>query len=612
MQLGKVSASNFCSYRTIEFDYADLGLALVSGPTKAGKSTVMDLAPWILYGVTSKDSLADDIKSWFADGPTAGELEVTLPDGKITIQRTRGNGKQNDLVWTEADGTVMRGKDINDTQKLLDKRLGVSAELFIDGSYIHQFSKADTFFVAKAKDRRDTLERIADLKLPILLAERTSAARKDAKAQLERAQLAQAKAEERADQSRTQLKIDAADSAKWDASQAERIARLKDLSNNFRVDKTNRQIAIAEKIEQLDKLIFDPAKYDLQTQEARRQLAALENVEIELRTVRQNLANIIAEINSGAKEYARLEKLDGRCPTCLGNADNASRSARMDEIERAVSDLVLSQDSAKSQVSRLEEALKAKPKLHDHVYNLQQKRIDNQRLMDSAAAERKALDMVRAEKDRFLAQAEELELQQNPFVARMQKCAQLAELDTHELEKVNRHVGELTNRVSSLTQLYNLSFELRGKLLEQAIAAIERRTNGILEQFFDAEIRVEFSLTDSDKLDVVIRNEGYECPYKQLSGGERCLLKLSFAIAYMKAAENMAGVKLTTLMLDEALNGLDAALKVRAFNLLQSLESEYTTVLCIDHSEELKQLFPNKFYVSKAGAYSQISQAEQT
>mgnify|MGYP002413704537 FL=1 len=86
------------------------------------------------------------------------------------------------------------------------------------------------------------------------------------------------------------------------------------------------------------------------------------------------------------------------------------------------------------------------------------------------------------------------------------------------------------------------------------------------------------------------------------------MLKLAFNVAYMEAAQNCAGVKIDTVMLDEALNGLDADLKVKAYNLVEYLGTIYSSVIVIEHSEEFKTLFPTVFKVSKEGSRSQVEQ----
>ncbi len=151
---------NFGSYSQLGFKFTDLGLTLISGPTGAGKSTLQDIIPWVLFGVTSKNGKVDDVLSWTTDEETIGTLKV---DG-IEIIRIRGNGK-NDLYWWDFIGEKRRGKDITETQKLLEERLGVSSELYLTAACFNEFSKTGNFFTNSAKDRRQLFETIANLNL---------------------------------------------------------------------------------------------------------------------------------------------------------------------------------------------------------------------------------------------------------------------------------------------------------------------------------------------------------------------------------------------------------------------------------------------------------------
>src|SRR6185503_7725173 len=103
----------------------------------------------------------------------------------------------------------------------------------------------------------------------------------------------------------------------------------------------------------------------------------------------------------------------------------------------------------------------------------------------------------------------------------------------------------------------------------------EKQANDILTTYFDSEILIQLKLESSDKLEVEIQKNGNMCSFRQLSGGQRCMLKLAFNLSIMSLAENKAGIKFPTLMLDEPLNGLSEDLKVRAFSLFESLTKSY-------------------------------------
>ncbi len=162
MKVNSCQVQNFASYKDLEFNFTDQGLCLIQGPTGAGKSTLMDIIPWCLFGITSKNGPVTDVISW----PGTEITKVTLWLDNVTIRRSRGpKAKDNDLMFIPTDGIVTRGKDLLDTQKLINQFLGLDAELYCAGSYFNEFSPTSQFFTTSAKNRRTLCEQLVDLSL---------------------------------------------------------------------------------------------------------------------------------------------------------------------------------------------------------------------------------------------------------------------------------------------------------------------------------------------------------------------------------------------------------------------------------------------------------------
>jgi DNA repair exonuclease SbcCD ATPase subunit len=161
-----VSAQNFASYENVDFNFADQGLTLIQGSTGAGKSTLCDLVPWTLFGRTAKDGGVDEVISW-PDGKIAkiakSAILIDLGENTLLVSRTRGN-KSNDLWFSKENSEPQRGKDLNDTQVLINDILGIDLHLYLSGSYFHEFSQIAQFFTATPKNRRIICEQLADLK----------------------------------------------------------------------------------------------------------------------------------------------------------------------------------------------------------------------------------------------------------------------------------------------------------------------------------------------------------------------------------------------------------------------------------------------------------------
>lgn len=168
MKILSAEVRNFASYKSLTFNFIDKSLTLIHGPNGSGKSTLCDIVPWALFGRTAKDGAVDEVISWGATEPTT----ATLQTDTISVFRSRGaKPKDNDLYFAFTDDVAQRGKDIPDTQKLINQHLGFDLDLYLSGAYFHEFSKISQFFTAKAKDRRALCEQLVDLSLPKKLQE---------------------------------------------------------------------------------------------------------------------------------------------------------------------------------------------------------------------------------------------------------------------------------------------------------------------------------------------------------------------------------------------------------------------------------------------------------
>jgi DNA repair exonuclease SbcCD ATPase subunit len=185
----------------------------------------------------------------------------------------------------------------------------------------------------------------------------------------------------------------------------------------------------------------------------------------------------------------------------------------------------------------------------------------------------------------------------NPFLETSEKVNKDIALDKELHEFLLRSLNKEKTKYQDFDQLLDVLVEVRGRTLVNAVERLQMTTNDYLVRFFDSEILVNFEI-DGDALITKIFKNGHECNFKQLSKGQRGLLKLTFAASVMKEASNNSGTHFDTIFLDESVDGLDADLKVKAYNLFSELELDHTTVMVIDHSLELKSLFNNEYEVT--------------
>lgn len=529
MKLGVCTANNFASYKLIIVDLGSPGLTLVYGKTGAGKSTLSDIACWALYGKSTKGGAVDDIKSWTNEGErTIVCLDVKLTDGTtITVTRIRGRSNENDLCWREQgnDSSKTRGKDITETQALLEARLGIDYDTYIAGGYYHEFSPTGSFFASKAKERREVFEKVASLDLALLVAERASERRKEVRKQLYGISsiLTELRGNVRGITNICNSLIHR--SKDWERDRAKRLSSLAAKVSTFSQEEERRKASLWEAVYAIPGSLRADYWYD---------------------------------------EQIRALEAEKSCPTCGG----------------------LSQDK----VNQIKKMMNAKSRDAEQLARLERMRKEAEETRESTYAKELEVESARV----------------NPFEAEIQSLKEKITQEEDKLQKLMFDEEKLEYEVLCLTQLYDLSFDLRGQLLKRAVKQAEESTNKYLETYFDTPMRVAFSINDSDTLDVEITKSGHVCNYKQLSKGQRQMLKLTFAVSIMDIVGNQSGIHIDNIYLDEALDGMDEDLKIMSFRLFQELATRHSSVMIIDHSLQLRTMFDRMYEVTLIGDNSHI------
>ena len=177
------------------------------------------------------------------------------------------------------------------------------------------------------------------------------------------------------------------------------------------------------------------------------------------------------------------------------------------------------------------------------------------------------------------------------------------------LESLQGTYNVYTQEALDLELLQESTETLRKHSIEDTIHFIMNSTNDYLSNYFDAEIKVEFDVSNNDKIEVSIYKDGNSCSYTQLSKGQRGLLKLCFGVSVMNAVSNKSGIQFNTIFFDEALDGLDDTLKVKSYGLLSQLALSYENVFVVEHNEALKSMFNKSYRVTLQDGVSQIEES---
>lgn len=574
MKVTDVLIDDFGSYKSTNFYPADQGLTLISGPTGVGKSTLFDAVPWVLFGVTSKNGLADDIRNWnlTPTQPTTGVVWLEHNGEELAIFRLRGKG-HNDLYMKDKSGHEIRGKDITDTQKLINEKLGMDADLYLAGAYFNEFSSTSSFFTTTAKLRRQLTEQLTDLSLARKLGENISIYKKEVKEEKKSLETAAEVLKGKIDNSREAIQHTRSKVSSWKSEQSAKIEKIQFNYENFEQAKQTKIKKIKKDYDNWeDEQVSQQTVYTTNITE-------LEAAILSESYFEENIENCEMLIQRTDKE---------KCNHC----GQAIKSDKKLFYIRQLDEWRQQQQANKQKASEL--------------------KIAKQSLKLLLTKKNPYGDQLSAEANRENTYAEQLKQakkETNPYVQIEKEHGEKLQDLQKQLSSLHTDIESFTTEVTDLETLAGLTDDFRGLLIKNMIGSLQSLTNKILADYFDGELRVEFDVQSSDKLEVSITKDGNQCSYAQLSKGQRQLLKLSFGVAVMKTIANHHALSFNAIFMDEFADGLDENLKIKAFRLLEQLATEHESVFAIDHSEALKSMFTRRYNVTMENGYSQLSEA---
>ena len=145
----------------------------------------------------------------------------------------------------------------------------------------------------------------------------------------------------------------------------------------------------------------------------------------------------------------------------------------------------------------------------------------------------------------------------------------------------------------------------------QALSApLSQKTVGGVLSGMRLELRTEKTNKTNknvkDTLDIIVSDIAGERPIEIYSGGEKTRQVLALAVGLAELSARKAGVKISTLLIDEP-SGLDRQGLVDFGNCFIKLASQiFRKGLLMAHEESLKDIFDQKLLVRKEGTTSKV------
>ena len=317
---------------------------------------------------------------------------------------------------------------------------------------------------------------------------------------------------------------------------------------------------------------------------------------------------IVTQLNTTAVELQKtvkdaeafvqkMNKLHGNCPTCLQPIDTDK-----------IAELIGEQDSIKQTAKdKLETVQQSRKEINNDLTLHAQKVSAWQQAQQSQAEWEKYHQLIDTELPETVLDKAALQLELTALQASIESTRnriQLAEktnqqasahnskVDTiskqlaemsEELETYSERLHELSERMS-LINVLTKTFSTTGLVaykIECLVKDLEEITNGYLVDLSDGRFQIGFKISASDKLNVVITDNGRDIEILALSGGERARVNVATLLAIRKLMQTLSSSRINLLILDETVEALDTDGKEKLVEVL--LGEEHLNTFLVSH-----------------------------
>jgi len=543
----------------------------------AGKSSILSAASWCLYGKLPRGITSTSVTR-SGEKSTSVSLEYRSNTGHFNIQRTRGPN----ALWLSVDGEDPKQVD----QEQLDEILGLSYERFLQIAYFAQ-GLGQRFLDLSDTDKKQ-------LFLDLSNSVDYSAAKQKVEAK---------------------LKTLVSEKSALELRSAQVNAKLEELSSvtidTVALNQTLEQLYLQRSKQQLHMLELsktlnppDTAKHKDLLSKLRGQLSKIQEAKGELRQLHIQLKQLSAPIEKPSPLP---------CPHCNGaltiDEDTVvvcdtqamedsyfrlltRQKTRVEDIKSKIIDV----DSLVSKEERTREAIEA---CEQEVRDLSTKYLETKSDMDQLTM---AISKTNHSVEITLAEVSRAE-------ALSSRLGKLRD----EAESISVDIAELNSKILILSEAISVlgPSGIQAYVLDSIIDQFNEFVRGVLSEAWPS-ITYELLSFKENKTGVVstrfsdsVSIDGRVTTIGAMSGGERRCLSIAIDLAVSKVHSLYSGVQVAPLILDEPFDHMDSTNRERAISILQTVAND-TTIVVVDHANEVKGLFDSIITVEKKGGISAV------
>jgi DNA repair exonuclease SbcCD ATPase subunit len=546
----KISASNFFSWELLEFDFQS-GVTLITGDNLddgtsegAGKSSIANALCWALYGELPKDTNIDDV---IRTGQKSCMVTVQLNNGSM-ITRSR---KPNQLFISDWEVTsVEQGKDVKETQKMIESLIGMSFDTFCQSVYFAQ-NYTNKFITATQENKAKILSELQDLSVFDKASRQSHEKAKQAK------------------NDHLQVEIEKGYTYNSLVNADRELKTFEQLSQTFDQDRMTqldeiigRSYSVSVKINQLEadiKSIVNLSNIDDKMDE-------LEEISKDLRECHNKLYHINALKTVAANET--------NCPMCGQDLPGAEKIIIPDDTEFKLKHAYLTEE-------------------HTRI-SLELAHLMNEKNRNSLLQEK--LQNLIEQKNQITKEIDRVEKLENPYINKIEEISILRTKLRTKIDNLNDKMNDINKLASRYDYLKDGFKEIKSYVFQSLLSELNRNTNRYLNDLFEVPASIIFDNIsdegDVSKIKTTVMLDGYERSLGLLSGGQfrRVQLAVDFALSDIVAQRSKNPINVR--ILDESFKDLSEVSMERIVNVLQKMSG--STIL-IEHNSIIKNIV-NRVY----------------
>lgn len=646
MKFEQLHARNFLTLQACTVGLIDRGLNVIQGENLdntsadsngAGKSSVVDALCWVLFGVTARGVKGDSVVNRAAKKDTEVTLTLLHGDIRYRVKRYRKHKEHKNALLVFSEPLVPDGSDPVDmskgtdaeTQKVLEKILGCSQEVFMAAIYSGQEAMPD---LPRMTDRelKRLIEEGAGLQRIELAYEEARARRTAVSNQIDMAVNSVDAVKVRLSRDEANLSIKTAERDAWNHARAERLAAaqatLDDATQKTRsagaalvASKPDHDAHLAERAE-LDAKLADHSAIEGAARAAEQvanaadsavDRAGLNNASSVVKTIADQIENAATELAKPCPECGKPHTEDELAEYIAHRTKRlADAQANLALVKKRVTEQAQAAVAAKTAAAEKRAAV-------PNVSALTARRAELDRLI--AARESAMQDLrrlsgnVEAAKSALAVRESEV----NPLDAVVKQLQQQIEEDTRALAAKNAVIEELKAKLQVAEEVVKVfgPSGVRAHILDTVTPFLNERTADYLSALSDGAIQATWTTLSKgasgdlkEKFSIEVTTEKDGDSFAALSGGEKRKVRLATALALQDLVASRATHPLDLWVGDEVDDALDPAGLERLMTILERKARERGTVLVISHNS-LADWCDQITTVRKEGGFSTVEGA---